>query len=496
MWSYRRVGRLWQIMTPTGPQPTLYPDAITAAAALTDAWRSAITAATAPPIPGGTPFFAVLGFEGAETSDRRVFDSLTWRELPLPLSCQFQTDEGHDGAQVVGRIDAITRDGNRILATGFYDTTEEAQRALHLAEQRMAYGVSMDMSGGGAFPTFECMGYDADGWCNAERARFPSAEIMQATQVATPAFPGAQIALDDFPATSAEPAAPAPEPPVMDDVPEDAEVVFLFSDDGQAASAPADCPECQEAVAAAAAPVRPPQAWFTMPEPATLTPWTVLDNGQVFGHIAAWDSCHTGDSTRCTRPPRSAAAYAYFHTGEVVCAGGERLPVGRVSLGGGHAPTDGRTPQATLAHYDDTTTCVADVRAIDGQFGVWVCGAQRPSLTDEQRRELSASPPSGDWRRIAGSLELLHVLCVNAPGFPIARALVASAQRPDEVHALVAAGAQQLAAEVREPWRGEVRALQAQVETLTRQVRGHARLLDVAAPQLGDQLVASVAAVG
>jgi hypothetical protein len=54
-----------------------------------------------------------------------------------------------------------------------------------------------------------------------------------------------------------------------------------------------------------------------------------------------------------------------------------------------------------------------------------------------QIRALRASAPSGDWRPINGSLELVAVCQVNVPGFPIARALVASGK----VMALVAAGA-------------------------------------------------------
>ncbi len=59
----------------------------------------------------------------------------------------------------------------------------------------------------------------------------------------------------------------------------------------------------------------------------------------------------------------------------------------------------------------------------------------------EQVRALRASAPSGDWRPINGALELVAVCQVNVPGFPIARARVASGQ----VYALVAAGARVLA---------------------------------------------------
>ena len=43
-------------------------------------------------------------------------------------------------------------------------------------------------------------------------------------------------------------------------------------------------------------------------------------------------------------------------------------------------------------------------------------------------RALRASPLSGDWRAAAGGLEMVAVLAVNTPGFPVPRpaALVAS----------------------------------------------------------------------
>ena len=54
----------------------------------------------------------------------------------------------------------------------------------------------------------------------------------------------------------------------------------------------------------------------------------------------------------------------------------------------------------------------------------------------EQVRAARASSPSGDWRPINGTLELVAVCSVNVPGFPVVEARVASGQ----VLALVAAG--------------------------------------------------------
>jgi hypothetical protein len=94
-----------------------------------------------------------------------------------------------------------------------------------------------------------------------------------------------------------------------------------------------------------------------------------------------------------------------------------------------------------VKHYDDTASSVADVHAGEDSYGIWVAGALRPGTQPDQIRALRASAPSGDWRPIRGSLELVAVCQVNVPGFPIARARVASGA----VMALVAAGAATLA---------------------------------------------------
>jgi hypothetical protein len=116
------------------------------------------------------------------------------------------------------------------------------------------------------------------------------------------------------------------------------------------------------------------------------------------------------------------------------------MPVGQLTLAGGHAGLEASAEEA-VRHYDDTASAFADVHAGEDAYGIWVSGALRPGTTPEQIRAARASAPSGDWRPIKGALELVAVCQVNVPGFPIARARVASGQ----VMALVAAGASTLA---------------------------------------------------
>lgn len=185
----------------------------------------------------------------------------------------------------------------------------------------------------------------------------------------------------------------------------------------------------------AGAPVTPPTEWFDNPGLDHPTPLTVTADGRVYGHIAAWDIRHIGLPGNIT-PPKSRSGYAFFHTGVVATAGGADVPVGQLTLAGGHAPLSADA-SAAVRHYDDTASAVADVHAGEDEHGIWVAGALRPTATPEQVRALRASAPSGDWRPINGGLELVAVCQVNVPGFPIARARVASGA----TMALVAAGA-------------------------------------------------------
>jgi DNA-binding ferritin-like protein len=159
----------------------------------------------------------------------------------------------------------------------------------------------------------------------------------------------------------------------------------------------------------------------------------------VFGHIAAWHVDHIGMAFG-TKPPRSKSKYAYFHTGIIRTEEGTDVPVGQLTLAGGHASLEA-SARAAAKHYDDTASAFADVHAGEDAHGIWVAGALRPAISPEQVRSIRASAPSGDWRPIQGALELVAVCQVNVPGFPIARARVASGS----VMALVAAGARVLA---------------------------------------------------
>lgn len=187
---------------------------------------------------------------------------------------------------------------------------------------------------------------------------------------------------------------------------------------------------------ASGGPNLPPMDWFANPGLQEPTPLTITEDGQVFGHVATWGTCHVGFEDSCVTAPTSTSEYAYFCSGVVATDGGD-VRAGQITFDTGHAGLE-LNSRRTMAHYDNTGHCAADVMAGEDEVGIWVAGALRPGISDEQIRTLRGAKMSGDWRSIGGNLEMVAVLAVNVPGFPIPRpALAASAGRSE---ALVAAG--------------------------------------------------------
>lgn len=362
--------------------------------------------------------------EGVESGDGRKFrkDSINLRELPLPLMWQIKTGEGHMGSVVVGRIETMERVEQGIgNAKGVFDTGEYGKEAERLVREGFIRGVSADMDMFEAQEEELKAGEDKPGKVGNGKMDITKARVMGVTMVPKPAFQECKIFLVEEENEIQE-----------DDVIPDG--VYVEDVDPAEAASLVAC-----GFVAGAIPVTPPKSWFANPELKKATPLTVTDEGQVFGHIAAWHVDHIGLAYG-TKPPRSKSKYAYFHTGVVRTDDGTDVPVGQLTLAGGHASLEA-SAAAAARHYDDTGSAVSDVHAGEDAYGIWVAGALRPSATPEQIRALRASAPSGDWRPIKGALELVAVCQVNVPGFPIARARVASGQ----VMALVAAGASTLA---------------------------------------------------
>lgn len=349
----------------------------------------------------------VLARIGIPTGDKRVIapGALTSRDLPLPLMWQRVSDGGHGGAVTVGVIEtlAIDNENGVVTGAGYFLDVRGASDAVRQIDAGVT-GPSVDLFddidivevqklievgvvGPDMTQNLDDIEYvmDADGMVVITRARIAGATLVQ-----IPAFADVSIDL----------------------MPDEAE--------GERED------EAPYLLAAAVSVRRPPLVWFQKPDLDRLTPLTVSDTGRVFGHIAPWGSCHVG-LPGCVTPPSSPSGYSYFMQGDQVLDDGSVMPVGTLTVGGGHADAQYAWRPAQ-EHYDNVGAAVAKVTAGEDEFGIWVAGWVLPQTTPEQLDAFRASPVSGDWRRIGGALEMIAVCSVNSAGFPVPRARVAFSQ--------------------------------------------------------------------
>lgn len=392
--------------------------------------------------PRGPAWEGPLAVIGHPTSDRRLLipGEISNRDLPLPFLVQTETQDGHMGAEVCGRIDKMTyipadqfdraeefgltdlTDGATVVfAEGTLDTSTHAEDAQRLIEN--GAGVSIDMPPDRVAPfdpnTLEELNPEDLSFEDLVFGDFLTGiggKISATTIVSIPAFEEASVKLVNQGAMVAS-----------------AGFIKLKARSVLTASA------------AGLAPLKPPRSWFEMPEASEPTPLTVTKDGRVFGHLALWGQCHVANGSSCQVAPLSRTKYAFFHVGQIETAEGKLINVGRITVGkpgsakGGHASLVlGR--QGAMEHYDQTGCVAAFVRAIDGKHGIWLSGAVRSDVDAERIRDLRACPPSGDWR----DNELVAVLSVVTGGLPIPRYeahVVASAgSDEEEVVSLIASG--------------------------------------------------------
>ena len=132
------------------------------------------------------PWHGILAPEGVWSGDGRRFaeNALRFRDLPLPLTWQKATDQGHDGSVVVGKIEGIERVDGMMSAHGTFLAIPEADEVVGLIAEFGRFGISVDADDA----EFELD--EADG-----KVTFTSARIASASVVAIPAFAEAFIAL-------------------------------------------------------------------------------------------------------------------------------------------------------------------------------------------------------------------------------------------------------------------------------------------------------------
>ena len=367
------------------------------------------------------PWSGILGVEMSPTADGRLLETdIGHRELPVPFRVQLQSAEGHDGAFNCGRIEQISnipladfkkrpdaqefdltdvRDGATIIyGQGTLDSSPYAEEAKRILEN--GSGVSLDglKESGSLYDSKDLSQIDLEsmdfgealmGVMSGEYLRGIDGDIAGVTVVDMPAFKEAKVMVAD------------------------GEIHFF------------------RPLTAAAAPVKPPRAWFEDPGLSELTPLRITKEGRIYGHLADWDGCHTGFGDVCVPPFRSFSDYAYFNVGEIETAEGDLVPCGKLMFcrdGNGHAPLDPRMSAHEVSkYYDDATKVGGFVRAGADRYGTWLAGALRPGLKESEIQHLRTHPPSGDWRPIPGKgSELVAAFSVPIPGFPIPRSLVAS----------------------------------------------------------------------
>jgi len=171
---------------------------------------------------------------------------------------------------------------------------------------------------------------------------------------------------------------------------------------------------------ASVAPLAPPAAWFSDPNLKAPTPLTIDDDGHVFGHLAQWKVCHVGIGNKCVMAPKTRTNYQLFRVGTVRTDDGKTVPIGKITLGTGHA-SDRWGIMPSREHYDNTGWAAAVVNVGEDRHGIWVNGSLTTTMTPERVAELRAASLSGDWRMVNSNLELIAALAVNSPGFPVYR---------------------------------------------------------------------------
>lgn len=431
----------------------------------------------------------VIAKEGVFTGDRRKFESGALRTQAFPFPMRFQREDwgGHSGAVVTANAEAARRYEGDIRAWGTFadaSLTPEVAEVVGLFATGMMRGVSID--GDDVLDSqFEIEMDDDENVYEI----FTSMRLRAATFVAIPAFDGAEIYLGPPPPewllegeALAEQQNDAETHPVdLDEllasvsrIPE-ALVKYWLGPEGSSRvggwGSPGSYTKCTAQLGEYVSPgqvqgacatlyhratgewpgrskaaggvlIASAESQFTIADFARIelpgpTALTIDETGKVYGHVAAWGTCHTGFSDMCVLPPRSKTDYTLFHTGAVRLADGNDLPIGKLTVGAGHANGKAGVRAAT-EHYDNSAMAVAVVRAYEDQFGIQVVGQIIPGTPQERIDELRRSPLSGDWRAYQGNLELIAALGVNTPGFPVPRTMVAAIEG-NQV-SLVAAG--------------------------------------------------------
>lgn len=335
---------------------------------------------------------ALFAVTGVPTDDRRMLAAdmdLKMRDFPMPLMWQEQTSEGHKGAVGIGVIESMTYKDGEIRGSGYLLNNEHAAKALDLIKHGVA-NPSIDMADATGVLAYADGSEVTEDNFDEKKPMFQTYKagtITAATIVSIPAFGQTRLSLNP-----------------------EREVRMTGLEDAIVAAARHEQPVYDPAL-------------FADADPNLLHTHRLRidpDTGHVYGFIARWTDQHRSVGLGNIRPPRSETGYEHFHTSPGVhLSDGRVLPVGRLTVGIGHAPTRGVSAAAAQAHYDNVEACWAIGRVSEHRLGLYFSGVVAPWASPEKVQMGLASPVSGDWRPIGPnrSLELVAVLSVNTPGF-------------------------------------------------------------------------------
>lgn len=351
--------------------------------------------------------FPILAELDTDTGDHRLLDSEGAGVRPLALTIRYQTKAsyGHEGAEVSGALFEVTVDpeGKVMSGRGFLlDDDHGRYHARLIATQAMRTN-SVDLADVTAR-------FEEDLDTGDYRIRFTKYNLAATTGVATPAFAKAHAELeDDMDDDEMTAAMIADDDEIMASLLEDPMEELVASFDAFEVNVLLPTPE-PEIVASAAA-VQPYDAFY---RPESETPHKIIvdADGNVYGHLGLWESCHDGILGRCTRIPRPTDSYASFNKPGVLTDRGI-VETGPIFAYGGHRKANGADDLEQA--YGSIENAWCDVRITEGRFGPWVAGRVRPGVDDDTVYAVRASRISGHW--LAGRLKA--IVSVNAEGFDV-----------------------------------------------------------------------------
>lgn len=306
--------------------------------------------------------------------------------VPQAMKWQRSADPAHEGAFTVAAIEEYAIEDGWVVGVGtMLDSPEAAE-----AKQQLEAGVTR--------PSVELVGrsevlVDAAG----NPVSMETAEMMAAEGLRV----GMRIDMAEIVAVT------------LVSVPEFRDASMTFADAEPDHAAPT-----LSLVAASVVEETYDERLFDNPLLDEPVPVHLTDDGRVVGYLATWGTCHVGRKDRCVEPPHSKTGYAYFHQSSVKLDSGDRLPVGRLTVGGGHA-RPGVGVAAASEHYDNVATVWAKGRAGEDDIGIWFAGVLDPDAPPEMVRKALGTPHSGHWEPVGGNPEMIAACGVNSPGYPI-----------------------------------------------------------------------------